>query len=106
LNSKRNFKPCEYCKKHHPELAEGHPNEKCWSDKSSPAFKGNRNAKIAIEKKGSSKKKKPQVQLTRADFKTKSGYELFNSNQIQMNDFLKRVTVKDDGDDDESSKDE
>jgi hypothetical protein len=105
--SKKSLKPCEYCKKNHPELADGHPNEKCWSDENSPAFKGNRNAKVAIDttgdkkrkpRKGGKKRKESQGQLTRDDFKTKSGYDLFNANQVQMHEFLKGVTVRDDED--------
>jgi hypothetical protein len=101
VKSKRDFKPCSYCKEHHPHLADGHPREKCWSDENSPEFKGVRNAKIAVgddERKGNkkSKKRKAQGQLTRDDFKTSSGYDFYTSNQSQMNDFLKRVSVNED----------
>jgi hypothetical protein len=107
---KRDFKPCEYCMIHNPKLAAGHPNERCYSNKESPAYKGEKrsSSNVAASSKESgggksSKKRKSQGQLSRRDFKSKAGYELFCSNQNQMSDFLKRVTI--DGEDDDSSDD-
>jgi hypothetical protein len=114
--AKRDFKPCDFCKVNNPSLANSHPNERCFSDKKSPMYKGEKSANIAeddddeediVEKsksKKSPKKRKSQGQLTRKDFKSKSAYSKFTRNQDQMSDFLKYVKIDKDADDSSEDK--
>jgi hypothetical protein len=101
--------PCKYCLTNKPKIATTHVSNKCFFDPDSPNYnKGNKtksanvteqeNSKKSSVKKSKKRKPDEEAQMTRKDFTSKKSYNKFTMNQDKMNDFLKRVTIDNDGD--------